>query len=438
MLRSLVISDYNNHGMMADHETDGAQQAAQHSMQSKEKQDAGRDAGMAAKPNSFVLPVLTGMMVTLVTVAFARLAFGLILPSMRADLGLSYQQAGTLVTAAALGYLFLVMVAGVFASRRGGRAAVVLGLSLATAGFILLAAGSQFGMLLLAMLMLGCGTAFAYTPVISLLAGHYPHRRGSVIGLTNSGIGIGMLSASLLVPYLGELTGQSAWRWAWGVFAVASMIALASSLSFLPNPRIAAPGAAAGSSASVYRDRRLILTGLLYGVVGTTYIAQTTFMFSYALASGIAAPTAGHLSALLGVLSIFAGPCWGLFSDRFGRPAALLISVALNVVATLLPVLLPTLTGFTLHYLILGCTVSGMFTSILTIAAESVEPRLAPRATSYVTLFYAVGQLAGPALAGLVIEYGGGFKPAFTASSAVLALGFLLSCKLVRLSRRTR
>lgn len=77
-----------------------------------------------------------------------------------------------------------------------------------------------------------------------------------------------------------------------------------------------------------------------------------------------------------------------------------------------------------------------MFTSILIIAAESVEPRLAPRATSYVTLFYAVGQLAGPALAGLLIEYAGGFKTAFAASSAVLALGFVLSCRLVRLSRR--
>lgn len=416
---------------MPDNETRGAPSAVPHPMQAIPEQDAEG----TAKPISVILPVLTGMMVTLVTVAFARLAFGLILPSMRADLGLSYQQAGTLVTAASLGYLFLVMVAGVFASRRGGRAAVVLGLALATAGFILLGVGSHFGLLLLAMLMLGCGTAFAYTPMISLLASYYPHRRGSVIGVTNSGIGIGMLIASLLIPSLGELAGQSAWRLAWGVFAAASMIALVSSLTCLPNPRLAAPGATMSGSASVYRDRRLILTGLLYGVVGTTYIAQTTFMFSYALESGIPAPTAGHLSALLGVLSIFAGPCWGLFSDRFGRPASLLISVALNAVATLLPVLLPTVTGFTLHYLILGCTVSGMFTSILTIAAESVEPRLAPRATSYVTLFYAVGQLAGPALAGLLIEYAGGFKTAFTASSIVLALGFVLSCRLVRLSR---
>lgn len=391
---------------------------------------------MTDRPIPIILPVLTGMMVTLVTVAFARLAFGLILPSMRTDLGLSYQQAGTLVTTASLGYLFLVMVAGVFASRRGGRAAVVLGLALVTAGFILLGVSSDFSLLLLGMLILGCGTAFAFTPVISLLAGHYPHRRGTVIGVTNSGIGIGVLVASLLVPALVDVAGHSAWRWAWGAFAAAGIIALVSSLAFLPNPRIGAPGSPSGSSASVYRDKKLILTGLLYGVVGTTYIAQTTFMFSYALASGVTASTAGRLSALLGILSIFAGPCWGLFSDRFGRPAALLISVALNAVATLLPVLLPTVTGFTLHYLILGCTVSGMFTSILIIAAESVEPRLAPRATSYVTLFYAVGQLAGPALAGLLIEYAGGFKTAFAASSAVLALGFVLSCRLVRLSRR--
>jgi len=186
----------------------------------------------------------------------------------------------------------------------------------------------------------------------------------------------------------------------------------------------------------MYRNNRINMVALLYGVVGTTYIAQTTFMYSFALESGISPETAGRMSALLGILSIFAAPTWGYISDRFGRSLTLIVAVALNAVGTLIPVVWPTATGFTVHYIMLGCTVSGMFTSILTIAAESVEPAYAPRATSYVTLFYATGQFIGPALAGVLIEYAGGFKTAFTASTMVLVLGFFLSCRLALLSRQ--
>lgn len=385
---------------------------------------------------SIVVPILTGMLVTLVTVAFARLAFGLILPFMRTDLGMTYQQAGNLGTVAALGYLFLVMVAGMFASKHGGRAAVVLGLSLTTVGFILLSISSQQSMLLFSMLLLGCGTAFAYTPVISLLAGCFPGRRGAVIGMTNSGIGVGMLVASFMVPYLNETLGRSAWRWSWVVFAVSSALTLVASLAYLPRTKQVAGSSKSAPAVPMYRNSRINIVALLYGVVGTTYIAQTTFMYSFALESGMSPVIAGRMSALLGILSVFAAPTWGYISDRFGRSPTLMVAVALNAVGTLIPVVWPTTAGFTVHYIMLGCTVSGMFTSILTIAAESVEPAFAPRATSYVTLFYATGQFIGPALAGLLIEYAGGFKTAFTASTIVLVLGFFLSCRLAVVSRR--
>ena len=80
------------------------------------------------------------------------------------------------------------MVAGVFAARFGGKQSVLLGLVLVTLGFIGLSQASDYRVLLALMVMLGMGTAFGYTPLISLLANTYPKRRGSVIGFTNSGV----------------------------------------------------------------------------------------------------------------------------------------------------------------------------------------------------------------------------------------------------------
>jgi MFS family permease len=385
------------------------------------------------RPPAWIM-ILTSMLVTLVVVVLARLAYGLILPFMREDLGLSYQQAGNLGTISALGYLCLVMLAGVYAARWGGRAAVLFGLILTTVGFIGLSLASHYLLLTVFMVLLGFGTAFGFTPVISLIASWFPERRGAVIGMANSGVGIGILGTGTLVPYLSSAYGEDGWRLTWGVFAAVSALAIAASFLFLRNPpNFANPGggiAAPVDKSAVYRNRHVIIVGLLYGVIGITYIAQAIFMYSFALDAGVPALTAGRLAALMGILSIFSSPCWGWLSDRFGRGSSLVASVSLTLIGTLIPVIWPTLPGFAAHFIIVGCTISGMFTSVLAASAEHVKPNQAPLAMSYVTLFYAIGQFIGPAAAGLMIEQAGGFRAAFAASCVIMGFGVYLSWQL--------
>jgi MFS family permease len=385
------------------------------------------------RPPAWIM-IITGMLVTLVVVVLARLAYGLILPFMREDLGLSYQQAGNLGTISALGYLCLVMLAGAYAARWGGRSAVLLGLMLTTTGFIGLSLASHYLLLTLFMILLGFGTAFGYTPVISLIASWFPERRGAVIGITNSGVGIGILGTGILVPYFNATFGDDGWRLTWGLFAAISGMAVAAAFIFLRNPpALASPGGgipAPVDKMSVYRNRYVIIVGLLYGVIGITYIVQAIFMYSFALEAGVPALTAGRLAAIMGILSIFSSPVWGWLSDRFGRGSSLVASVSLTLIGTLIPVVWPTLPGFAAHFIIVGCTISGMFTSVLAASAEHVKPNQAPLAMSYVTLFYAIGQFAGPAAAGLVIEHAGGFRAAFAASCVIMAFGVFLSAQL--------
>lgn len=71
------------------------------------------------RPNLLIM-VTCGLLTSLVVIAFARMAYGLILPPMRDDLGLSYQQAGILGTITALGYLGFVL-AGALPPPASGR-----------------------------------------------------------------------------------------------------------------------------------------------------------------------------------------------------------------------------------------------------------------------------------------------------------------------------
>ncbi|SEO49010.1 MFS transporter [Aquisalimonas asiatica] len=376
------------------------------------------------------LMVGTGMLVTVVVLVFARLAYGLIVPPMRESLGLSYQQAGMLGTVTALGYLCLVMVAGFAAGRFGGRNTVLIGVVLVTVGFAGLSVASDYRVLLLLMALLGFGTAFGYTPLVSLLSTWFPEQRGAVIGMLNGGVGAGMLVAGMLVPLAPAVFGEAGWRVTWAAFAVGGALVLMAVMLFLRDPPVATSGAAKAAPvdrAAVFRNRHVIIIGLIYGVLGTTYIVQVVFMYSYALESGVASVVAGRLAALMGAIGIFSGLLWGWISDRIGRGTALLLSKALYLVGMLIPVLSPTLAGFAAHYVILGIAVTGVFTSVLAASTEHVGAREAPLAVSFVTVFMAAGQLAGPVGAGVVIDWTGDFRLTFALCAVLIAVGVALS-----------
>jgi len=389
------------------------------------------------RPPAWLL-VLTGIICTLVVVVFARLAYGLLLPAMRQDLGLSYAQAANLGTVTALGYLSLVMLAGIFAGRFGGRLAILLGLLMGALGFLGLSLASDYYMLLALMVLLGFATAFAYTPLISLLGAWYPEKRGTIIGLANSGVGIGMLLTGSLVPWLTHRNPDSGWRMVWIIFAVSALAAAMLVYLVLRDPpgagRTASQQTGKKSPRSVYRNSHVITIGLIYGVVGITYIVQSIFMYSFALDVGISAATAGRLVALMGFFSIFAGPGWGWAADRIGHANALVICMSLSLLGTLLPVFWPVSAAFAMHYVLMGFSITGLFTSILAASTSTIQAIQAPVAVSFVTLFFAIGQLLGPAVAGLLIEWQDGFQLVFALSAALMFIGIILSV----ISARTR
>lgn len=390
------------------------------------------------RPN-MVITVLCGTLTSMVVIGFARLAYGIILPSMRADLGLSYQQAGILGTITALCYVCFVLSGGLAAARWGARASVLFGLGIVVLGFAGLTLASSFWLIALLMGLLGFGTAFAFAPMVTLLATWFPEKRGLVIGYMSSGVGIGTLSAGLLVPALLDLFGDQGWRASWGLFGVVALSATLLIALFVRNPPQAASGVSGKLSAAekwrVYRNPRVLIVASTYGIIGLGYIVQTIFMVSFMVESGHGEVVAGRLMAMSGLLSVATGPVWGGLSDHWGRGNALAISIALVVGAMALPLFAQTLPVFFFHFLIMGLSINGLFAMIQTSATDQVAPRYIPIAFSFATLFFAIGQFFGPAIAGWLIGSTGNFTSAFGFTVAVLSAGFGLTLLIRRFPR---
>lgn len=388
-----------------------------------------------AKPNAIIM-VFTGMLVALVVIVYGRLAYGLILPPMRADLGLSYQQAGSLGTITALGYLLFVLAGGVAASRWGSRRAVLLGLAAVTLGFAGLALASKYWLIVVLMALLGFGTAFTFAPMISLLATWYPEQRGLVIGCMSAGIGAGMFIIGLLVPWLYTLFGTNGWRVTWGVFAATAAVAMLLVFMVVRDPPLAHSDASARPPSAdkwlIYRNSRVLTVATVYGIVGLTYIVQAIFMISFMVDSGFSEATAGWMMAMMGLLSMASGPLWGRLSDVLGRANALTGAMSLVTVAMLLPLFAQSLPVFFVHFFLMGCAVNGMFTMIQAASTDQVAPRYIPIAFSFVTLFFAGGQFIGPAMAGWLIEWSGSFEIAIASTCVWLIVGLYLTQRIRR------
>lgn len=378
---------------------------------------------------------------TITALAIARLAFGLLLPTMRTELNLSLAQAGNAGTAVSFGYFVLVLPAGLMAARYGPRVAIIAGLFLITISCAALGQVEQYLAVLTVMFFMGCGTALLYTPMIALVVGWFPNRRGTVIGVANSGVGIGVLACGFYVPWLITQHGGPGYRLAWYSFALFSMLLLLLVLALVKNP----PGSLTNTPGNVEsrnKDRKEVLQNsgiraiaVVYGILGVSYIVQSLFMYSYTVDSGIDPKRAGAMFSTMGLLSIFAGTIWGSLSDYLGRGNALMLNFFVTLVVTALPVFLPTDTGFIIHYAVSGLAVGGLFTIILAATSECVQARLIPVAVSTVTIALAIGQLIGPIAAGSVIDWSDSYRPAFMGSSMLMLAGVYFSYRLSLVER---
>ena len=104
---------------------------------------------------------------------------------------------------------------------------------------------------------------------------------------------------------------EATW-FSYSIFAVIIVAGVVVGLFLRNPPRGGGSGGPAdpvpAARSGVYRNPHVINIGLIYGIVGLTYIVQTIFMYSFALESGIATRVAGNLAAAMGLLGLVAGP----------------------------------------------------------------------------------------------------------------------------------
>ena len=144
--------------------------------------------------------------------SFGRFSFGVLLPAIRDDLGITNTLAGLLGATNVGAYLLATLVVAWATSKYRLINVMRLGLVLATLGLLLAGAAGGPWVLAAGLCIAGIGGAFLWIPAPVIAADAMPaHRRPVAVAMMSSGIGVGIVFVSLLSGSLRSTEGDGAW-----------------------------------------------------------------------------------------------------------------------------------------------------------------------------------------------------------------------------------
>ncbi len=394
----------------------------------------------------------TGLGVMFACLGLGRFALGMLLPPMGEALHLDYGQMGLISTANFIGYMGSVIFAGRLSNKFGPRATISSGLLIVGISMALIWHAGGLKTILVLYFFTGVGSGLANIPMLGLVAGWFVKRwRGRAAGFMMVGNGLGIVFSGFIVPFLiTEMAGQG-WRIAWVILGGVVLVMAALAGLFLRNSPAQAAlqplgtdrSMAAANFAGTSHPRsskpgksersKLIQLGLVYSMFGATYAVYATFIVtSLVNERGFSTNAAGWFWSIVGVISLISGPYAGYIADRLGRFPALAIIFAQFSVAHLLA--LTTLPDACLYLSILafGLSLWGIPSVMAATVGDLVGPARASASFGFVTIFFGVGQVSGPALAGFLAESTGLFDTAFLICAALTTIAAVVSMRLSR------
>lgn len=381
-------------------------------------------------PAAVVLVALTAA----VAQSFGRFTFGVLLPAIRDDLGLSNTAAGSLATVNVAAYLVGTIIVASASSRFPLLKMMRAGMVLAVTGLSLAALSSGPVVLAIGLWLMGLGGALTWIPApVVASAALAPERRSFAIGILASGMGVGVVFSGQLAGFVRSNMGDSSWRTVYLVQSLIGVVVVVSAWLLLAH-RQDRPSTKAGLGGfSVLRR----MPGWLPFTVGFTafglmYLLVVAFLTTRLEDdSGWTSSRASLAFTLLGVAMIFGGPIVVALARRIGsrRTMAVAFGAWAVTATTILPGwLVPTLAAAVAT----GVLFSAMPTLFTLYVVDNTTVEDYGPSFAGATFAFGVAQMISPQLGGFVADAAGSFTPVFLLSAGLAVVGLAAALRLPR------
>lgn len=386
---------------------------------------AGNHRGMTAlRPWLIILGLSLG---PAVANGFARFAYGLILPEMRADLGWTFTEAGWINTANAIGYLAGAIIALALISRAGPRALFIGGMWLMAVALICSGLTRDVAALSVWRILAGIGGAPVFIAggvMASAIFGADKGRSAAAIAVYFGGGGLGMIATGGPLPFFMDWFGASVWPLAWIFLGVGS--ALCFPLSALAAIRAPDPRRAGGARGVKLPLGAMAPALIAYFGFGLGYTAYITFLVAWMRDGGATAPLVAGTWALMGAAVTIAAPLWSPLLARAEGGLAIAVTLAATGVGAGVALVFPSAAGVLASAFIFGASFFMVPTAVTAFGRRNLPEAQWGASLSLMTVVFSVGQIIGPVAAGAVSDATGGTSAGLAAGAVILFIGALV------------
>jgi ACS family D-galactonate transporter-like MFS transporter len=408
----------------------------------------GNEEGFVEKKGSFhwAWIILATCFVNFFVNYSVRQGYGVILPEMIKDLGLSRTQGGSIFNAYLFCYIALTPLTGHLTDRLGARRVVTACAFILGCGLLLMGTVGSFWKACLSYAIVGLGATGMWTPILTVVQRWFAFPlRGRALGVLSTGYGLGLATMGLVFPWIVK---HFSWHYSWYFFGVGALLmGVADALLLRSDPESTGylPWGQKGPSsldtlekekhdpktsspAAVFKNRIFWLVGLSYFSVSCALYGFTTFMVDYARHQmGLPLEKASFLATIHGTCQILGVLTILPLSDYLGRRNTILISNAF-IAACLIGILSsghswPMLFVFTgILAIFYGVT----FPMYGVCAGDYFPKRIMGTVIGAWTPFYGLGAIVAHWVGGILRDTTGSYHKAYIFSTAMAVLGVVL------------
>lgn len=357
-------------------------------------------------------------------------------PLIRADLGLTRQEAGSFVSAFYVGSVLISLPAGWLADHVGVRWMLLAGQGLTAGCFGLMTAAAGYPGLTAAVLLAGVAFGAVNPSSTKGVLVWFPARsRATVVGVKQAGFPLGGALGALLLP---TLAGRVGWRGALGVAAgLIAASALAAGLAYREPPVERTAGAATAATgprlAAVLGSRPIWLVSLATLLFAAVQVSWISFLPLYlSETAGLSVVAAGAVLAQAQVAGALGRVFFGVLSDRLFGGRRLVVLVGAGAATAALCVATAWITPGTPAALVAGLAIAFGLTGIgwngvhHTLLAEIAGRESAATAVGLCLAVSSVGVILGAPLFGLAADRLQAYDWGWYGLAAAMLLALLL------------
>ncbi len=254
--------------------------------------------------------------------------------------------------------------------------------------------------------------------------------KGKATGIVIMGIGSSIMFSGFIVPIIAKFYDASSWRVSWLLFAIIIFI-----IAFMIQKGLSFPTHSVHINANknfnflkILKEKIFVQVAFIYLIFGVTYVIYMTFFVLAAEVKWqVSTEVSGIFWTILGFGSLLSGPVFGAIADKIGNYKTLSLIFFIQIIAHSILSFNSPIGFLWFSALLFGLSAWGVPSIMAVLSSELFGIENTAKILSFVTIFFAIGQIVGPVGAGYIVDVFGDFSYTFLVSSSLAFMGFLLS-----------